>query len=453
MDNSANKSANLPERTTNGSLDKKTVGIGLRAPCIEARRPAASFLFVVLWLLVYPVSCVHMDWGDNPNLVRESKPIQGREHIKLLVALVGGHIDLECQVLLTSHPISKISWKLNGASINNSEKYIVESNQDGVFVEEHFKIDNVTEDMDGTTLTCGYAKGNYADRVEAVLTVFKLDIEGDICKKCTGNLKLIFKESRRSSQDETNMDRRIRAKIAELTFVPLDEITVEKDKYSVTLPIDIVKKNQEIIAMKPELFKNVVDPSQGGTALIIIFVAMILGIPVFAYLYHRCCGIGKKHFLHKRKLPRHDIKCDDLKEPGFRACREAGCEMCVHINKVSGTNIIKKCCSGDTLEIKDEINCRDNHIVYILSCTKPNCMKQEIRDTKSSGVEMFRKRRKECQHFQMPGHTEEDMEFVVVATEGNDIKRQKIRNTLIKTYKIRNDLNEPEAELAQLVYM
>eukprot|EP00092_Neocalanus_flemingeri_P005885 GFUD01006334.1.p1 GENE.GFUD01006334.1~~GFUD01006334.1.p1 ORF type:complete len:582 (-),score=133.69 GFUD01006334.1:109-1854(-) len=325
------KSANSQEKTTNETVDNSA--ILEERTTNETRRLSALFphlpiqhghktensqerikqhfnivshsvsVIFFMWLMASPVSCVQMDWGENPNLVKESKPIQGREHIKLLVALVGESIDLECQVLFTSQPIGKITWKNNGASMINSEKYIVETNQDGVFVEEHFKIDKVTEDMDGSTLTCGYAKGEYADRVEAVLTVFKLDIEGDICETGTGNLKLIFKESKRSSQDEKNMDRRIRAKIAELTgerrarrAAHMDEINMQNDEYSVTLPSDIVKKNQEIIAMKPELFENVENPGCPGEdgilgtwilcgSLSILFGSLI--ILVFVFLYRK----------------------------------------------------------------------------------------------------------------------------------------------------------------------
>ena len=48
---------------------------------------------------VLPVLPEQMDWGDNQN---HSYTTQGRENIKLMVAMVSDSINLECQVAVTA---------------------------------------------------------------------------------------------------------------------------------------------------------------------------------------------------------------------------------------------------------------------------------------------------------------------------------------------------------------
>ena len=93
-----------------------------------------------------------MEWGDNPDLVEEFDPIQGREHIDLMVVLVGDNIDLECQVAFTSQPIREIRWKIDGKLETKSNDTIVETKNGEVFIEEHLKIAYImVMDMDGST--------------------------------------------------------------------------------------------------------------------------------------------------------------------------------------------------------------------------------------------------------------------------------------------------------------
>eukprot|EP00092_Neocalanus_flemingeri_P000945 GFUD01001007.1.p1 GENE.GFUD01001007.1~~GFUD01001007.1.p1 ORF type:complete len:271 (+),score=49.65 GFUD01001007.1:585-1397(+) len=214
----------------------------------------AVMKFLLMIQIMSTVFSVRLQWEDNPDLVEESVIIQGREHIWLMVAMVGDSIDLECNVLFTSKPLGEIRWKSNGALVNQSGDPIVKTKDGVVFLEENHKIDNITEKMDGRSVTCEYEKGQYVGRIEASLNIFKLVIETSkkFCETCTGKAKFIFKESIRSSQNETNVVRRIIFKIAEMTNVESDGITVENDKYSVTLPIDTVKSNQAILAMKPK---------------------------------------------------------------------------------------------------------------------------------------------------------------------------------------------------------
>ena len=126
---------------------------------------------------LFPVLSEQMDWGDNQNLVEESDPIQGRENIKLMVAIVGDSIDLECQVAFTSMPVSDIRWKIDGKLQSSEDTPIVETKNGEVFVEAHLNITDIGEEMDGSTVSCEYSRGQYRGGVEGVLRIFRLDIE------------------------------------------------------------------------------------------------------------------------------------------------------------------------------------------------------------------------------------------------------------------------------------
>ena len=212
-------------------------------------------MFIVM-LQTLSVLGEQMEWGDNPDLVEESDPIQGREHIKLMVLLVGESIDLECQVAFTSKPVSEIRWKIDGKRENKKDDPIVETKNGEVFVENHLKIGNITEDMDSSTVSCEYSKGQYGASVEAVLRIFKLEIETSqyVCKPCKEIVKLTFKESKRSSPAEETVDKLIKAKISEIT--KSDKISVDSSGYSVSLPIGTVKDNNFIMNMKPIRLEN-----------------------------------------------------------------------------------------------------------------------------------------------------------------------------------------------------
>ena len=213
--------------------------------------------FFMKLLALSSVLCEQMDWGENPDLVEESNPIQGREHIKRMVLLVGDNIDLECQVDFTTQNVSEIIWKIDRKLVNNNAiTYpIVEKKNGEVFIEEHWKMNNISEDMDGSTVSCHYAKGQYTDSRKAILQVFKLEIETseEVFKTGQGSVKLVFKESKQPSPGEANLAKRIKEKIAKMIN---PEITEDKSEYSATLPISNIKDNQAILAMKPRIIKD-----------------------------------------------------------------------------------------------------------------------------------------------------------------------------------------------------
>merc|ERR1719228_971196 len=101
-----------------------------------------------------------------------------------MVALVGDTIDLVCEVD-TTRPVKDIKWKVNGNTVNNTEKPTENEDTEGVFVEEHFLM-NIIKDMDGSRVSCEYTKDDFFDTREAILHVFKLDIEAseEVCESC-----------------------------------------------------------------------------------------------------------------------------------------------------------------------------------------------------------------------------------------------------------------------------
>jgi hypothetical protein len=52
------------------------------------------------------------------------------------------------------------------------------------FLEDHLIIDNITAEMDGSTVSCEYSKGQYGGSVEAICRVFHGEIEQteEVCK-------------------------------------------------------------------------------------------------------------------------------------------------------------------------------------------------------------------------------------------------------------------------------
>merc|ERR1719427_1688848 len=104
--------------------------------------------------------------------------------------MVGDTIDLNCRVLFTTKPVSKIKWTVNGNVNINPLKATVTEDTNGVFIEEHLKI-TITEDMDGNEVSCEYGKDGYFGTREAILHVFNtVD-----CDNCI----LVFNETKTNS--------------------------------------------------------------------------------------------------------------------------------------------------------------------------------------------------------------------------------------------------------------
>jgi len=205
-------------------------------------------------LLISSVYSENMKWGQNPDLVDEVDKIQGRENNKMAVVMQGEDIRLECRVTATSDPPENIVWKIDGRRTNYHEQQIKETDEDDVHLKGHLELKNITNDMDGKTVTCAYSKGRYADSIEVILRVFSLYIEASekACKECREdtNVKLVFKESIQKSPAESTVDKRIKAKIEDLT--KKNGITGNTDGYPVSAPASILM-NPDIIALTPTI--------------------------------------------------------------------------------------------------------------------------------------------------------------------------------------------------------
>ena len=201
--------------------------------------------------------CEQMDWGDNDYLVAESDTIQGRENIQLIVAMVGDSINMECQVAFTSTPVSQVRWRIDGKLETKDDVPIQVTKNGEVFIEDHLRLDNITAEMDGSTVSCEYSKGQYGGSVEAIFRVFQLEIEltDKNCNSLDKDIKLVFRENNRSSPAEETVDEKIKARISEITNLKPNQITADKSGYWVMLSIHTVQASEAILDMKPELDK------------------------------------------------------------------------------------------------------------------------------------------------------------------------------------------------------
>merc|ERR1719347_855804 len=129
----------------------------------------------------------------------------------------GDSITLECTVTSTSDPPNNIIWKIDGKAKDPDEKQKQEKSEGVVDIQGHLTL-KITKEMDDKTVTCEYSKDRFGDHIEAKLRVFTLKIETseDLCNKCEGDVKLVFKESKQESPAETTVDKRIKERIKEL---------------------------------------------------------------------------------------------------------------------------------------------------------------------------------------------------------------------------------------------
>eukprot|EP00092_Neocalanus_flemingeri_P010555 GFUD01011371.1.p1 GENE.GFUD01011371.1~~GFUD01011371.1.p1 ORF type:complete len:282 (+),score=53.40 GFUD01011371.1:112-957(+) len=211
--------------------------------------------FFVILLTVPAVMCDRVYLEDNQDLVQESVLSQGREHIKLLVGMVGDTIDLKCNVISTKDTV--ITWKTNGKIESKPNNQIVTTKGRKSLIEDKFEITNITEEMDGDRVSCEYSNSLSEGRAEAILQVYKLEVETseEVCDTCQGEVDLVFKEGKRNLGD-ANVEERIKTKITKITNTKAVEIYGDNSGYFVTLPIRTAMANGEILAMKPKIIKD-----------------------------------------------------------------------------------------------------------------------------------------------------------------------------------------------------
>ena len=185
-----------------------------------------------------------MEWGFHPAMVDEVDIIQGREHIKGMVVMVGESIELECQVGFTNQNVSHIIWKVDGKTQNKTSLQIEESKKGEVFIKDHFKLSNIDEVMDGSTISCEYSKGYYGGSVEVNLRVYKLNIEltEEVCYAKEGEAKLSFTRCKKTSPSDENIKSKIVSRIVKMTNGTVQ--IQNSSQYSVLMPLESVLKSK-----------------------------------------------------------------------------------------------------------------------------------------------------------------------------------------------------------------
>ena len=115
---------------------------------------------------------------------------------------------------------------------------------------------------------------------------------------------------------------------------------------------------------------------------------------------------------------------------GFRRCpgSRRGCSLCPFTGAAAdGKSVVKEVRvnnTGQVINVKQNITCRDDYVLYVLSCTKPGCMAQYAGQTYRQAYIRFREHLDSIQdsnttcpvglHWQLPGHKVEHMEFIPV---------------------------------------
>eukprot|EP00092_Neocalanus_flemingeri_P104624 GFUD01134042.1.p1 GENE.GFUD01134042.1~~GFUD01134042.1.p1 ORF type:complete len:535 (+),score=139.30 GFUD01134042.1:47-1606(+) len=199
----------------------------------------------LLLLLLLPKCWAAYDFvtlGDTPGLVKDNNR-------NILVCMVGDSIDHVCNADAAIYPPKTFQWEING-------KVVKEEGEESLMIEKHYKIMNITKDMDDCNITCKYSiyQGYYKGRdvfnewsVTVELAVFKLTVQATniTCENGVGDLQLSFKEARKNRNDQANLETKIKSMIEDLTGLSFSY------GYSVTVPFKEVINSERLIAMNP----------------------------------------------------------------------------------------------------------------------------------------------------------------------------------------------------------
>ena len=97
--------------------------------------------------------------------------------------------------------------------------------------------------------------------------------------------------------------------------------------------------------------------------------------------------------------------------------------------------------SGEVVDIKDNIECTTRSVIYLLTCTKIGCGLQYIGETGRMLFERFREHEDSVadpetvksvgQHFQLPGHSTDDMEMIGIERVKGGLAVRKAREKFL----------------------
>ena len=146
---------------------------------------------------------------------------------------------------------------------------------------------------------------------------------------------------------------------------------------------------------------------------------------------------------------------------GARSCGRIGqrqmCCLCPHLGPAADPRrVVQEVVihhTGDRIKINQNINCTDEGCVYLLSCTKPSCKKQYIGESGRALYKRFREHRDSAEdpettcpvgiHFQLPGHSKNNMEMIPleIVRGCRATRKQRERNLINRHQMIRFGLN------------
>ena len=103
--------------------------------------------------------------------------------------------------------------------------------------------------------------------------------------------------------------------------------------------------------------------------------------------------------------------------------------------------------SGEVIQIKDDLTCTSESVLYLTSCTKVSCRKQYLGETGNAvylryvqhedSVREVDTTKEVGLHFQLPGHSTADMEMVPIEkVRGGRAARKARERMLIRKYKL-----------------
>ena len=146
---------------------------------------------------------------------------------------------------------------------------------------------------------------------------------------------------------------------------------------------------------------------------------------------------------------------------GFRACKAGrkNCSLCPYtgdaFNNKTVISEIKIYHNNSTVRIGQNITCRDQFCLYILSCNKPGCRKQYVGMTTrqcyirfSEHLTSIRNPDSTCPvglHWKEPGHRIEHLTFIPVEKLGNRCRitlRQREKDLINRTGLLEARLNQ-----------
>ena len=115
--------------------------------------------------------------------------------------------------------------------------------------------------------------------------------------------------------------------------------------------------------------------------------------------------------------------------PGNKKCNGRGCKTCDYIKE---TDTFKSKATGESYTMSISVTCKTKGVVYLIECSK--CGIQYVGMTKNALQKRFtshrcdiknKKKTSVAKHFNLPGHSKEDLTIMIIDQEDNVKKLRK----------------------------